>query len=194
MAIIEEPLALEAGDEVEKTAERPLGEFTRPQATTGWKSWLTTVDHKKIGIMYGAFAMFFFVIGGAEALLIRLQLATPNGTLLSADVYNQVFTMHGVTMIFLVIMPLAAAFANYLLPLQIGARDVAFPRMNALGLWIFVVAGIFLNLSWFTGGGADCGWFCYSPNSGLARDVLFFASGQIGRAAVKSSTCKLALM
>ena len=181
MAIIEEPLALEAGDEVEKTADRPLGEFTRPQATTGWKSWLTTVDHKKIGIMYGAFAMFFFVIGGAEALLIRLQLATPNGTLLSADVYNQVFTMHGVTMIFLVIMPLAAAFANYLLPLQIGARDVAFPRMNALSLWIFVVGGLFLNSAWLLGGGADGGWFNYAPNSGVvfspSHGIDFYAIG-----------------
>jgi cytochrome c oxidase subunit 1 len=181
VAIIEEPLAIGAGDDVVETADRPLGEFTRPQATTGWKSWLTTVDHKKIGIMYGAFAMFFFVIGGAEALLIRLQLATPNGTLLSAEVYNQVFTMHGVTMIFLVIMPLAAAFANYLLPLQIGARDVAFPRMNALSLWIFVAGGIFLNTSWLLGGGADGGWFNYAPNSGVvfspSHGIDFYAIG-----------------
>ena len=158
MAIIERPLAIGAGDSVE-TVKRPLGSLTRPQQTGSWKDWLSTVDHKKIGIMYGVTAMFFFVIGGAEALLIRIQLATPNGTLLSPDVYNQVFTMHGVTMIFLVIMPLAAAFANYLLPLQIGARDVAFPRLNALSFWIFLFGGLFLNTSWLLGGGADGGWF-----------------------------------
>jgi cytochrome c oxidase subunit 1 len=167
MAIIEEPLALTTGET--STVERPLGVLTRPQGGNGWKDWLSTVDHKKIGIMYGVAAMFFFVVGGIEALLIRLQLAAPEGQILSADVYNQVFTMHGVTMVFLFIMPLAAAFANYLIPLQIGARDVAFPRLNALSFWIWLSGAIFLNTSWIVGGGgADCGWFCYSPNSGLA--------------------------
>ncbi|MEZ5247073.1 MAG: cytochrome c oxidase subunit I [Acidimicrobiales bacterium] len=167
MAIIEEPLALTTGEP--STVERPLGVLTRPQGGNGWKDWLSTVDHKKIGIMYGVAAMFFFVVGGIEALLIRLQLAAPEGQILSADVYNQVFTMHGVTMVFLFIMPLAAAFANYLIPLQIGARDVAFPRLNALSFWIWISGAIFLNTSWIVGGGgADCGWFCYSPNSGLA--------------------------
>jgi cytochrome c oxidase subunit 1 len=181
MAIVERPLEIGTGDDGARPAERPLGDLTRPQATTGWKSWLTTVDHKKIGIMYGVSAMFFFVIGGAEALLIRLQLATPNGSLLSPDVYNQVFTMHGVTMIFLVIMPLAAAFANYLLPLQIGARDVAFPRLNALSFWVFIFGGIFLNSSWIFGGGADGGWFNYAPNSGVifspGHGIDFYALG-----------------
>ena len=169
MAIIENPLELEAGDEVVKVAERPLGVLTRPQGNTGWQSWLFTVDHKRIGIMYGAFAMFFFLIGGLEALAIRLQLAVPNGKILSPETYNQVFTMHGVTMIFLVIMPLAAAFANYLLPLQLGARDVAFPRMNALSLWVFVAGGFFLCSSLFIGGWFENvpngGWFNYAPNS-----------------------------
>ena len=146
MAIVDKPpLALESGEEIVSHADRPLGSFTRPQATTGWKSWFTTVDHKKIGILYGGAALLFFVLGGIEALLIRIQLATPNGTLLSADVYNQVYTMHGVTMIFFVAMPLMAAFANYLLPLQIGARDVAFPRLNALSFWVFLAAGLFFN-------------------------------------------------
>ena len=180
MAIIERPLAIGAGDSVE-TVKRPLGSLTRPQQTGSWKDWLSTVDHKKIGIMYGVTAMFFFVIGGAEALLIRIQLATPNGTLLSPDVYNQVFTMHGVTMIFLVIMPLAAAFANYLLPLQIGARDVAFPRLNALSFWIFLFGGLFLNTSWLLGGGADGGWFNYAPNSSVTfsptHGIDFYALG-----------------
>ena len=112
----------------------PLGVFTRPRAKTGWRAWVSTVDHKKIGIMYGAASLFFFAIGGAEALAIRAQLAAPGQKLLSAALYNQVFTMHGVTMIFLVVMPMGAAFMNYLVPLQIGARDVAFPRLNALEL------------------------------------------------------------
>jgi cytochrome c oxidase subunit 1 len=147
------------------SSRRPLGVFTRPTSTTGWKSWLTSVDHKRIGIMYGAAALFFFIVGGVEALLIRVQLWAPRGTLLSADAYNQVFTMHGTTMIFLVVMPIGAAFANYLIPLQIGARDVAFPRINAFSFWAFLAGGIFINSSWFLGGGADGGWFMYAPNS-----------------------------
>ena len=167
MAITEEPLALESGDGP-VTTERPLGVFTRPQGGNGWRDWLSSVDHKRIGIMYGVAAMFFFLVGGVEALLIRLQLAAPEGTLLSPDVYNQIFTMHGVTMIFLFVMPLAAAFANYLIPLQIGARDVAFPRLNALSFWVWLGGAIFLHTSWLVGGGgADCGWFSYSPNSGV---------------------------
>ena len=181
MAIIERPLELESGDDGGNTADRPLGTLTRPQESGTWRDWLSTVDHKKIGIMYGVAAMFFFIIGGAEALLIRIQLATPNGTLLSPEVYNQVFTMHGVTMIFLVIMPLAAAFANYLLPLQIGARDVAFPRMNALSFWVFLFGGLFLNSAWLFGGGADGGWFNYSPNSSVtfspSHGIDFYALG-----------------
>ena len=181
MAIVERPLAIGAGDDAVPVADRPLGDLTRPKISGTWKDWLSTVDHKKIGIMYGVAAMFFFVIGGAEALLIRIQLATPNGTLLSPEVYNQVFTMHGVTMIFLVIMPLAAAFANYLLPLQIGARDVAFPRMNALSFWVFLFGGLFLNSAWLLGGGADGGWFNYAPNSSVtfspSHGIDFYALG-----------------
>ena len=179
MAIIEEPLALTSG---EQHAERPLGVLTRPQANGSWKDWVSTVDHKKIGIMYGVAAMFFFLLGGLEALLIRTQLAFPESGFLSADVYNQIFTMHGVTMIFLFVMPCAAAFASYLIPLQIGARDVAFPRLNALSFWVWLSGAIFLNTSWIVGGGgADCGWFCYSPNSGITfsptNGVDFYAIG-----------------
>ena len=184
MAIIEhepgEVLQLESGAPI-TPPDRGVGVFARPTEETGWRSWLFTVDHKKLGIMYGVVAMFWFFIGGVEALLVRVQLWGAEGTALTASEYNQLFTMHGTTMVFLVVMPLAAAFANYIVPLQIGARDVAFPRMNALGLWIFVVGGIFLNLSWFTGGGADCGWFCYAPNSGLAyspgHGVDYYAIG-----------------
>jgi cytochrome c oxidase subunit 1 len=158
-----------------------LGVFTRPRAKTGWRSWVSTVDHKKIGIMYGASGLFFLFIGGVEALMIRSQLAAPNQKLFSAALYNQVFTMHGITMIFLVIMPLGAAFMNYLIPLQIGARDVAFPRLNALSFWTFLFGGIFLNSSWFLGGGADGGWFAYAPNTGVifspSHGMDFYAIG-----------------
>src|SRR5688572_13252399 len=125
MAIVERPsdaLALPSGS---PGAHNDLGVFARPRASTGWRSWINTVDHKKIGIMYGASALVFLVIGGIEALAIRSQLAAPEQKVMSADLYNQVFTMHGVTMIFLAVMPLGAAFMNYLIPLQIGARDVA---------------------------------------------------------------------
>jgi len=181
MAIVERPsdvLALPSGSGV---ARAPLGVFARPRAKTGWRGWVSTVDHKKIGIMYGASSLFFFVIGGVEALLIRAQLAAPGQKLLSASLYNQVFTMHGITMIFLVVMPMGAAFMNYLLPLQIGARDVAFPRLNALSFWTFLFGGIFLNTSWFLGGGADGGWFAYAPNTGVifspSHGMDFYALG-----------------
>src|SRR5215204_1146551 len=145
----------------------PLGVFRRPTAMTGWRSWLTTVDHKRIGIMYGAAALVFFALGGLEALLIRSQLAQPDGQVLSPERYNQAFTMHGTTMIFLVIMPLLAAFANYLIPLMIGARDVAFPRLNALSFWVFLFGGLFLYSGAVLDQIADNGWFNYAPNSGI---------------------------
>ena len=182
MALVEDHPPLELGSGT-ATVSKPLGVFARPTATHGWKSWLFTVDHKKIGIMYGVAAFFFLLVGGSEALLIRTQLAVPGAKLLSADVYNQVFTMHGVTMIFLAVMPMQSAFANYLLPLQIGARDVAFPRMNALSLWIWLSGAIFFNTSWFLGGGANGGWFNYAPNSGVTfspgHGIDFYAVGLI---------------
>jgi len=181
MAIVERPTAPLELTTGEATARRPLGSFTRPKATSGWKSWLTTIDHKRIGILYGAAALFFFVIGGLEALLIRLQLAAPGQRLYSADLYNQLFTMHGVTMIFLVVIPMGAAFMNYLMPLQIGARDVAFPRLNAFSYWTFLGGGLMLNTSWFLGGGADGGWFAYAPNTGVtfspSHGMDFYALG-----------------
>src|SRR3954471_16755295 len=139
----------------------------RPRALTGPASWFTTVDHKRIGILYGVTAFAFFCIGGMEALLIRLQLAQPNGHILSADAYNQVFTMHGTTMIFLVVMPLGSAFANYLVPLQIGAADVAFPRLNALSYWIFLAGGLFLYSSFLLGGAPNGGSVGSAPNTSI---------------------------
>ena len=181
MALVEarNTLELEAGD---KPASAALGAFARPTTSQGgWKGWLTSVDHKKIGIMYGIGSMFFFIVGGSEALLIRAQLARPGQKLLSAALYNQVFTMHGVTMVFLVVMPMAAAFANYLLPLQIGARDVAFPRLNAFSFWCWLFGSLLFNTSWFLGGGADGGWFNYAPNSGVlyspSHGIDFYAIG-----------------
>ena len=150
----------------------------RPTATTGFVSWFTTVDHKKIGIMYFFTAMFFFLVGGLEALLIRAHLAGPNGSLLTYDQYNQLFTMHGLTMIFFVIMPLGAAFMNYIMPLQIGARDVAFPRLNGFSYWVFLAAGIFTYSSMFMGGMPDGGWFGYAPLSMVGGDPLGATIGQ----------------
>ena len=155
-----------ATNELPISSSQSLGAVRRPVNTKGWREWLFTVDHKKLGIMYGAVAFTFFIVGGIEALFIRLQLALPDGRILSADKYNQMFTMHATTMIFLFAMPMAAAFANYFLPLQIGARDVAFPRLNALSFWLFLSGGLILNASWFLGGAADGGWFMYAPNSG----------------------------
>src|SRR3954469_11230458 len=167
MAIIEAPesapLALPSGGMI--APGQALGVFSRPGQSKGWRSWITSVDHKRVGVMYGAAAIMFFLIGGIEALLIRLQLAHANGTVLNAAQYNQVFTMHGITMVFLVIMPLGAAFMNYLMPLQVGARDVAFPRLNAFSFWAFLFGGLFLNSSWFLGGAPDGGWFAYAPNT-----------------------------
>ena len=111
------------------------------------KDWLTTVDHKKIGVLYGFTAIFFMLLGGFEAMIIRTQLASAENTIVSAELYNQIFTMHGVTMVFLFGMPMAVAFFNFLIPLQIGARDVAFPRLNALSYWIFLLGGLFMYSS-----------------------------------------------
>ena len=135
----------------------------RPKSKTGIWSWVATVDHKRIGVLYGYTSFAFFILGGLEALAIRAQLARPNGKVVSADLYNQLFTTHGMTMIFLVVMPLGSAFANYLVPLMIGARDVAFPRLNALSYWVYLFGGLFIYSSWALGGAPDGGWFAYAP-------------------------------
>src|SRR5215210_6029642 len=183
MAIIERPvpaIAATRGATV-VTPSEAMGVLRRPVSSTGWRSWLFTVDHKKLGIMYMVTAFTFFIVGGVEALLIRTQLAGPNGKLLSADPYNEMFTMHATTMIFLFVMPMVAGFANYFVPLQIGARDVAFPRMNAFGFWCLLFGGVFLNTSWFLGGAADGGWFMYQPNANAlyspSNGIDFWALG-----------------
>jgi cytochrome c oxidase subunit I len=166
MALIERP-AQRALVPAVATPSTTYGVFRRPVESTGWKSWVFTIDHKKIGIMYAATALFFFLVGGFEALLIRAQLAGEEGHILSADKYNQMFTMHATTMIFLFVMPVTTGIANYVVPLQIGARDVAFPRLNAFGYWTFLAGGLFLNSSWLLGGAPDGGWFMYAPNSSV---------------------------
>ena len=141
--------------------------------------WLTTVDHKKIGILYLLGGGFFFIVGGIEAMIIRLQLLTPNNDLVSAGIFNQIITMHGTTMIFLAAMPILIGFMNVVMPLQIGARDVAFPFLNSLGFWMFMFGGIFLNLSWFFGQVPDAGWTSYASLA-LASEghgVDFYAIG-----------------
>ncbi|PFA68915.1 cytochrome c oxidase subunit I [Bacillus sp. AFS015802] len=144
---------------------------------TVW-DYMTTVDHKKIAILYLMAGGFFFLVGGLEALIIRIQLAVPNNDFVSAGLYNELLTMHGTTMIFLAAMPLIFAFMNAVVPLQIGARDVAFPFVNSLGFWLFFLGGVFLNLSWFMGGAPDAGWTSYaslsmaSPGHGIDFYVL----------------------
>jgi len=131
-----------------------------------WKrAWLSTVDHKRIGILYMVTALVFFALGGIEAIFIRLQLAVPKNTLLHPDTYNMLFTMHGTTMIFLVAMPALFGLANYVVPLQIGARDMAFPRLNAFGFWLVPFGGILLHFSFLAGGAPAVGWFAYAPLS-----------------------------
>ena len=191
--------------------------FERPDFSTGWKDWLTTVDHKKIGIMYLFAGIFFFVIGGIEALLIRVQLAQPMNDFITAEQYNQLFTMHGTTMIFLAVMPMSAGFFNYLVPLQIGARDVAFPRLNTFSLWTFFAGAIVLNISWLfqfmqyagvdwftktvpsvygdrqlTDIAPGLGWFGYAPLSGdqytgIGSDFWIFGLQILGVASLAAS-------
>lgn len=141
--------------------------------------WMTTVDHKKIGILYLIGGGFFFVVGGIEAMIIRLQLLKPNNDLVSAGLFNDLITMHGTTMIFLAAMPILFGFMNYIMPLQIGARDVAFPFINSLGFWMFFLGGVFLNVSWFFGQVPDAGWTSYASLSlaSPGHGIDFYAIG-----------------
>ena len=144
------------------TAVGAFGGMAHAPSKSGVWSWITTVDHKRIGILYGTTAVCFFLVGGVEALLIRLQLAEAEATLIGSGLFSQLFTMHALTMIFLAIMPLGACFFNFIVPLQIGARDVAFPRLNALSYWLFLFGALLLNSSFIFGGAPDAGWFSYA--------------------------------
>ncbi|MBT3941831.1 MAG: cytochrome c oxidase subunit I [Chloroflexi bacterium] len=155
--------------------------ISRPTSYTGLWSWIGTVDHKRIGTLYGITAFLYFLVGGIEALVIRAQLAQAESDLVSPEVFNQLFTMHGTTMVFLVVMPMSAAFFNWMVPLLIGARDVAFPRLNAFSYWTFLAGSIFLNLSFFLGGAPNAGWFGYANLTGSTYSpgdgVTFWALG-----------------
>ena len=131
---------------------------------------MVTVDHKRLGILYVVYALFFLLVGGAEAIAIRIQLAVPHNHFVSPEIYNELFTMHGTTMVFLVGMPILFGFANYLVPLMIGARDMAFPRLNAFSFWLTAFGGLLLYFSFIGGFGLygmgnapDVGWFAYAP-------------------------------
>ena len=121
--------------------------------------WISTVDHKRIDILYLLATALFFCAGGIEALLMRIQLAIPANTFLSPEAYDQIFTMHGTTMVFLVVVPLLLGLANYLTPLMIGASDMALPRLNAFSFWMFFFGGLLLYFSFFAGGAPNAGWF-----------------------------------
>ena len=165
----------------------------RPTSTAGIWGWITTVDAKRIGVLYGITSLIFLISGGMAALIMRLQLATPDNTLVSAGTYNALFTMHGTVMVFLFIMPINSAFANFLLPLMIGARDVAFPRLNALSYWLFLGGGVLIHVSFLTGGAPDAGWFSYanltekpySPGHGI--DYWILSLQILGAASIMSS-------
>jgi cytochrome c oxidase subunit I len=150
-------------------AERRLHELW--ETVPGWRGWLSTVDHKEIGLRYLFTSFGFLLIGGVEALIMRLQLAGPDQSLLTPAQYNQLFTMHGITMIFLYALPVLSGFSNYLWPLMLGSRDMAFPRLNALSYWLYLFSGVFLYASFPLGEAPNAGWFNYVPLAGLEFDT-----------------------
>src|ERR1700758_1916659 len=158
-------------------ARRPVPQVLRtevesPRTSKRWVEWIVTTDHKKIGIMYLVTTFVFFILGGVEALLMRVQLSVPNNTLLSGERYNELLTMHGTTMVFLFVVPIMAGFGNYFVPLMIGARDMAFPRLNAMSFWLLLFGGIvfYATLFWKP---PDAGWWSYPPLS----ESLYSPSG-----------------
>jgi len=158
-------------------AVRPVPQLTASEVTASrktkrWVDWVTTTDHKKIGIMYLVLTFVFFGLGGVEALLMRVQLSVPNNTLLTSEHYNQLLTLHGTTMIFLFVVPVMAGFGNYFLPLMIGARDMAFPRLNALSFWLLLLGGVIFYATLFFHP-PDAGWWSYPPLS----ESLYSPSG-----------------
>src|SRR5690349_16742586 len=174
MSVLDTPAGRRVSERLEQVwTERP-----------GVLGWLTTTDHKRIGLMYLFASLIMFGAGGVEALLMRTQLIRPDNGLVGPGTYDQLMTMHGVTMIFLFVIPISTgAFGNYLIPLMIGARDMAFPRMNALSYWLFLASGLFMYASVFMHAAPNAGWFDYVPlalkqyNPG--RNIDFYALGLI---------------
>src|SRR5215470_13621581 len=156
--------------------EFPLtGPLATPSLVTRLHALVVTVDHKKLGLMYISSALFFLVVAGLMASVIRLQLAVPNSNVVAPDTFNRLFTVHGTAMVFFVGMPIVAGLSNYLVPLMIGARDMAFPRLNAFGFWMFLFGGLLLYFSYIGapglsghGSAPDVGWFAYAPLTGRA--------------------------
>jgi cytochrome c oxidase subunit 1/cytochrome c oxidase subunit I+III len=170
--VLEPPWRSEVGERLDGVWHEP----------PGLGSWLSTVDHKRIGLRYFYTGMVFFVVGGVQSLLIRAQLAGPDLELLNPEAYNQLFTMHGITMMFLFAMPVLSGFGNYFVPLMIGARDMAFPRLNAFGYWVFAAAGIFMYSSFLFGQAPNAGWFNYPPLASAftpAENIDFYTLGLI---------------
>ena len=161
------------------------GEDQLPSTETGSGKllWLASVDHKQLGIMYLWLALFFFIVGGIEAMLMRIQLSMPNNDFLSPEMYNQIFTMHGTTMIFLVLMPVLVGLGTYLIPLMIGANEMAYPRLNAFSFWMTCLGGLLLYFSFFAGGAPAAGWFNYAPlsenNYSATQGVDYYLVGLI---------------
>jgi cytochrome c oxidase subunit I len=164
---------------ITEPVSRPVPQVTadevqRPRETKRWVDWVLTTDHKKIGIMYLVLTFVFFMLGGVEALLMRLQLSVPNNTLLTSEHYNQLLTLHGTTMVFLFVVPVWAGFANYFLPLMIGARDMAFPRLNALSFWLLALGGVVFYATLFFHP-PSAGWWSYPP---LSESLYSPSAGQ----------------
>ena len=158
--------------------------------------WLTTVDHKKLGILYLYTTMFFFFVGGILALLVRTQLAVADNSFVNHDHYNQIFTMHASAMLFLFIIPVWAGFGNYIVPLQIGAADMAFPRINALSFWLVPPAGLLMFSGFLFGGAADAGWTAYSPlaatsagPSSIRMAEATLSSGRTSSGSIRTRPC-----
>ena len=151
-------------------APEPHQHFERP-GKTGVVDWLTTVDHKKIGVFYGVAGFLYLMLGGLEAILFRIQLIKPDNDFMGGETFNGMVTMHATTMVFLAIMPMTAAFANFLIPLIIGARDVAFPRLNAWSWWTFLLGSLVLNASFIFAKAPAAGWTGYAPLTGIAADA-----------------------
>ncbi|MBW3594799.1 MAG: cbb3-type cytochrome c oxidase subunit I, partial [Actinobacteria bacterium] len=149
----------------------------------GIASFISTVDHKRIGFRYFYTGMLFLILGGIEALLIRMQLAGPELDLVTPEAFNQLFSMHGITMMFLFAMPVLSGFGNYFVPLMIGARDMAFPRLNAFGYWVFLAGGLFMYSAFLTGSAPNDGWFNYLPLADKSftpgPNIDFYALGLI---------------
>ena len=135
----------------------------QPRDYRGLLSWVSSTDHKQIGILYIASALIFFLVGMTEALLMRIQLLKPLNSFMGPETYNQIFTMHGTTMIFLMGMPLLFGFSVYLVPLMIGARDMAYPRLNAWAYWMYLFSALLMYFSFIAGGAPAAGWFRYAP-------------------------------